>query len=100
MIISDSLDFISVNRAAELLGVSRSGFYKWFQCSVSPDNDPNLEIRVMEEIQNIVIEFPGYGYRRVTIELQNRGHSVKKKIVRKFMKEDNPLCVKRRFKLG
>lgn len=99
MIISDSLDFISVNRAAELLDVSRSGFYKWFQCSVSSDNDPNLEIRVREEIQNIVIEFPGYGYRRVTIELQNRGHSVKEKIVRKFMKEDNLLCVKRRFKL-
>ena len=99
MIISDCLDSIPVNRAAELLDVSRSGFYKWFQYSVSPDSDPNLEIRIREEIQNIVIEFPGYGYRRVTIELQNRGHSVKEKIVRKFMKEDNLLCVKRRFKL-
>lgn len=99
MMISDSLDSISVKKAAELLDVSRSGFYKWFQRSISPDNDQNLEIRIREEIQNIVIEFTGYGYRRVTIELQNRGHSVNEKIVRKFMKEDNLLCVKKRFRL-
>jgi transposase InsO family protein len=99
MIISDSLGSIPVKRATELLDVSRSGFYKWSQCSISPDSDPNLEIQIREEIQNIVIEFPGYGYRRVTIELQNRGYSVKEKIVRKFMKEDNLLCVKKRFRL-
>ena len=99
MIISDSLDSVPVNRAAELLEVSRSGFYKWFQRSIRPDSGPNLEIQIREEIQNIVIEFPGYGYRRVTIELQNRDYSVKEKIVRKFMKEDNLLCVKRRFRL-
>lgn len=99
MIISDSFDSIPVNRAAELLEVSRSGFYKWFQRSIRPDSGPNLEIQIREEIQNIVIEFPGYGYRRVTIELQNRDYSVKEKIVRKFMKEDNLLCVKRRFRL-
>jgi putative transposase len=99
MIISDSLDSISVTKATESLGVSRSGFYKWFQRSIRPDSEQNLEIRIKEEIQNIVIEFTGYGYRRVTIELQNRGHSVKEKIVRKFMKEDNLLCVKKRFRL-
>ena len=99
MIISDSLDSIAVSRAAELLDVSRSGFYKWFQRSLIVDNDQNSEIQIREQIQNIVIEFPGYGYRRVTIELQNRGYSVKEKIVRKFMKEDNLLCVKKRFKL-
>lgn len=99
MIISDCLDSVSVNRAAELLDVSRSGFYKWFQRSISPESNPDLEIRIREEVQNIVIEFSGYGYRRVTIELQNRGYSVKEKMVRKFMKEDNLLCVKKRFKL-
>lgn len=98
MVISDSLDSVSVDRAAELLSVSKSGFYKWFQRSISPDSDPNLEIRIREVIQDIVIEFPGYSYRRVTIELQNRGFSVKEKMVRKFMKEDNLLCVKKRFR--
>ncbi len=99
MVISDSLDSIAVSRAAELLDVSRSGFYKWFQRSLSPDCDQNSDIRIKEEIQNIVIEFPGYGYRRVTIELQNRSYLVKERIVRTFMKEDNLLCVKKRFRL-
>jgi len=36
MIISDSLDSVSVNRAAELLEVSSSGFYKWFLRSIRP----------------------------------------------------------------
>ena len=72
MIISDSLESISVSRAVELLNVSISGFYKWFQRLLSADSNQNLEIRIREEIQNIVIEFPVYGYRRVLIELQNK----------------------------
>ena len=32
--------------------------------------------RIYREIQDIVVEFPGYGYRRVTAELRNRGHEV------------------------
>ena len=99
MIISDSLDSIPVKRAAEFFEVSRSGFYKWFQRSIRPDDGLNIDVQIREEIQNIAIEFPGYGYRRITIELQNRSYSVKEKIVRKFMKEDNLLCVKRRFKI-
>ena len=99
MIISDSLDSVSVKKATDLLDVSRSGFYKWFHRSISPDNDQNSEIQIREELQKIVIEFPGYGYRRATIELQNRGYSVTEKMIRKFMKEDNLLCVKKRFRL-
>lgn len=99
MIISDSLDSISVKKAADLLDVSRSGFYKWFQRSISLDHDQNSDIQIREELQNIVIEFPGYGYRRATIELQNRGYSVTEKMIRTFMREDNLLCVKKRFRL-
>ncbi len=79
MIVSDCSDSISVNRGTELLGVSRSGFYKWLQRSSRLDSDYDLDIQIREVIQNIVIEFPGYGYRRVTIELQNRGYPVKDK---------------------
>ncbi len=99
MIVSDCIDSISVNRGTELLEVSRSGFYKWLQRSSRLDSDYDSDMQIRGEIQNIVIEFPGYGYRRVTIELQNRGYPVKDKKVRKFMKEDNLLCVKKRFRL-
>ncbi len=99
MVISESLDSIAVSRATELLDVSRSGFYKWFQHSLNPDCSQDINLQIREMIQNIVIEFPGYGYRRVTIELQSRDYSVKEKLVRTFMKQDNLLCVKKRFRL-
>lgn len=99
MIISENLDFISINRATELLDVSRSGYYKWMHNSHINNVDHNSNISIREEMQNIVIEFPGYGYRRVKVELRNRGYVVNQKKVRRFMKEDNLICVKKRFKL-
>ena len=62
MVISDYLDSVSVNRATELLGVSRSGYYKWQQSSHMPVSEDNsdIDIPLREEIQNIAIEFPGY----------------------------------------
>ena len=50
-------------------------------------------------MQKIVIEFPGYGYKRIKVELRNRNHVVNQKKVRSLMKEDNLICVKKRFKL-
>jgi putative transposase len=99
MIISENIGSISVYRAAELLEVSRSGYYKWVNKSQNHvfEKDPDISIR--EEMQNIVIEFTGYGYRRVKVELRNRGYIVNEKKVRRLMKEDNLICVKKRFKL-
>lgn len=100
MIISENLDCISINRAAELLDVSRYGYYKWVNKSQHYASEKNSDILIREEMQNIVIEFPGYGYRRVKVELRNRGYVVNQKKVRRFMKEDNLICVKKRFKLA
>jgi transposase InsO family protein len=100
MIISENLDCISVNRATELLDVSRYGYYKWVNKSQHHASEKNSDISIREQMQNIVIEFPGYGYRRVKVELRNRGYVVNQKKVRRFMKEDNLICVKKRFKLA
>jgi putative transposase len=99
MIISEKSDCISVNRAAELLDASRSGYYKWRDKSHDPEAEINSDVSIKEEMQKIVIEFPGYGYRRVKVELRNRNHVVNQKKVRRLMKEDNLICVKKRFKL-
>lgn len=99
MIISENLDCISINRATELLDVSRSGYYRWLQNSDCLEDEQDLDITIKDEMQKIVIEFPGYGYRRVKVELRNRGNVVNQKKVRRFMKEDNLICVKKRFKL-
>jgi transposase InsO family protein len=85
---------IPVTKAAELLGVSRSGYYRWRK--LDGDNEDNMELRNL--IQNIAIEFPAYGYRRITVELRNRGHKVNHKKVLRLMREDNLLCVKKTFK--
>lgn len=99
MIISENLDCISINRAAELLDASRSGYYKWLHNSHGSEGEKDSDIAIKDEMQKIVIEFPGYGYRRVKVELRNRGNVVNQKKVRRFMKEDNLICVKKRFKL-
>ena len=39
-----------------------------------------------------MLEFPGYGYRRVTKELYRRGWSVNHKRVLRIMREESLLC--------
>jgi len=76
MIISEKSDCISVNRAAELLDASRSGYYKWRDKSHDFEGEKNSDVFIKEEMQKIVLEFPGYGYRRVKVELRNRNHII------------------------
>ena len=84
-----------VTKATELLGVSRSSYYRWRK--KTNGNEDDMELRNL--IQKIAIEFPAYGYRRITAEIRRRGHSVNHKKVLRLMREDNLLCVKRTFKL-
>jgi transposase InsO family protein len=101
MIIHENLNSgcsVSLDQATQLLGVSRSGYIEWKK---RLDNGPILSKRDMDvrsEIQNIAIEFPGYGYRRLTAELRYRGYPVNHKRVLRLMREDNLLCIKKKFK--
>jgi len=47
-------------------------------------------------IQKIALEMPTYGRRRITAELKRRGWKVNGKRVRRIMREDNLLCLRRR----
>lgn len=76
----------------ELAGVSRAGFYR-FQWRPQW-NDPDMELR--EEIQQMALEMPAYGRRRITAELKRRGWQVNHKRVHRLMREDNLLCLRRR----
>jgi transposase InsO family protein len=51
-----------------------------------------------DEIRDIVLEFPGYGYRRITAELQHRGYPINHKRVLRLMHLDSLLCHKKKFK--
>jgi putative transposase len=83
---------IPLRRLCELGQVSRAGFYRWQQ--VAPAIEDDLELR--DEMQRIALEFPYYGWRRMKKELKDRGWVVNHKRVRRIMREDNLLCLRRR----
>ncbi len=87
---------ISISRGCSALGISRSGYNKWIRQHQTPASDTE-EMKLKNEIQAIAIDFPRYGYRRVTIELHRRGFEVNNKVVYKLMGIDNLLCMKRAF---
>jgi len=73
---------ISVNKQCKLLGISKSSLYYEPKKPFSTGK----EIKLLDAINNIYSDFPSYGYRRITKQLQNDGYNVGKKIVKKAMK--------------
>ena len=71
--------------------VSRASYYRFVG---SEAEDPDMELRNV--VQKIALSQPSYGYRRVQAELQRRGQQVNHKRVRRLMREDNLLCLRRR----
>ena len=101
MIIQENLNLnnlLSINKVAQSLNVSRRGFYKWKNCQKLENQLHIDEMKIRNEIQEIAVEFPRYGYRRMSVELRNRSFIVNRKKVLRLMREDNLLCIKKRFK--
>lgn len=82
---------IPLQRLCRLTHVSRAGYYRWLEGRPAVDHD--LDLR--DEIQRIALEFPSYGRPRITEELKRRGWEVGPKRVRRIMREDNLLCLRR-----
>ena len=90
---------ISITNACSCLDVSRSGYYGWVVRNTLPYQIDPFEKQLKDEIQQIAIEFPKYGYRRITKELQRRDFQVNNKRVLELMRKDNLLCIKKTFVL-
>jgi putative transposase len=89
-------DQINIKRCCSALSVSRSGYYVWIE--QDQISDPNShEMKIKGEIENITLDFPKYGYRRVKVELRRRGLKVNHKVVYDIMKENDLLCRNKRF---
>ena len=81
-------------RLCELFGVSRSWYYEHLTASAQDER----EIALRDEIERIILQLPGYGYRRVTHELRRQGQSINYKRVLRIMREEILLChLKKRF---
>lgn len=84
---------LSIQRLCRLLGVSRSWFYTRAQRPIARD-----ALALRDAIETITLAFPGYGYRRVTKQLQRDGWVVNHKRVLRVMREESLLChLQRRF---
>ena len=75
-----------------MTGLNRAGYYRWR----TPTPTTPLAMELHDEVQQIALQWPAYGYRRITAELQRRGFDVNHKRVLRLMREDNLLCLRRR----
>lgn len=82
----------AVNALCQMTGLSRAGYYRW---RVPPLILP-VEMELRDQMQQVALESPAYGYRRITAELQPRGFEINHKRVLRLMREDNLLCLRRR----
>jgi len=80
MIKKDHKD-LSLRQQCELLGLNRSTlYYKPVLCD---------ETALANEIHELWLEMPFYGYRRITAELSSRGYKVNHKRIQRIMGEMN-----------
>jgi len=86
---------LSLRKLCRWLGVSRSWYYlREKRKAIRAAKDKDL----CAAIEAIVLEFGGYGYRRVVKELARQVSKVNSKRVLRLMREENLLCqLKRRF---
>lgn len=77
----------------ESIQIHRAGYYR----SLHPVAVEAEEMELRGRIQAIAVEWPAYGYRRITRELRDQyGCRVNRKRVLRIMREDNLLCLRRK----
>ena len=76
----------------ELAGVSRASFYRHWE-----EREPTAaETELRGAIQRLALAHRYYGYRRIAVLLQREGLVAGAKKVRRLMREDNLLAIRRR----
>lgn len=83
---------IPTKQACEALEFSKSTYYSQRNRQEKESSDSELR----STIQNIALEFPCYGYRRVTKELERRDKPANHKKVLRVMHEENLLCKRKK----
>jgi transposase InsO family protein len=81
-----------VNALCQMTGLNRAGYYRWR----IPRAGIPVEMELRDELQQVALLSPAYGYRRITAELNRRGFQANHKRVLRLMREDNLLCLRRK----
>jgi putative transposase len=73
-----------------MFGVNRS----WYLHPCPPKSCASLEedTRLRDAIERLCLDFPGYGYRRVTAQLHRDGWRVNHKSILRVMRQESLLC--------
>ena len=71
---------LSVGTQYRLLSISRSSFY------YAPQGETAMNLDLMLLIDRQFLETPFYGVRQMTWHLQNEGHAVNQKRIRRLMR--------------
>jgi putative transposase len=79
MVDSEHAD-LSVRRQCTALGINRSNLY--YRCIQGPD-----EAELANEIHELWLSMPAYGYRKITEELQRRGCIINHKRILRMMRD-------------
>jgi transposase InsO family protein len=89
--IAPGLSALSIAARCRVLEWLRATYYRVGSAAAA---EADIELRSL--IQQIALEWPAYGYRRITAELHRRGRSVNRKHVLRLMREDNLLILRKR----
>lgn len=79
---------LSIRHLCELLQVNRAWYYARQHVLVEPFKQAE-EVALRDVIEKIILDFAGYGYRRVTHTLQRDGWKVNHKHVLRIMREES-----------
>ena len=77
---------VALKGLCELFGVSRSWYYE--KPKAKAEKRAREDVALRDAIERIILEFPGYGYRRVTQALRREGWIVNHKKVLRVMRKE------------
>lgn len=89
---SGNRDCLPIARMCNLARLDRRTYYRLKDRAEMGQG--HIELR--DHIQQVALEWPSYGYRRVTHELARQGKLANNKLVLRLMREDNLLCLRKR----
>ncbi len=82
---------LSIRHLCELLQVNRAWYYGSQHGPIEPSKRAE-EVALRDAMEQIILDFAGYGYRRVTHALQREGWKVNHKHVLRIMREESLWC--------
>lgn len=102
--IKDLSSSYSISLTCSVLNIDTSLYYNWLNHSRKTEAQKSVEDTLLrDEIEYVIKEFPKYGYRPITKELDRSGFRIKGLVVNhkrvlRIMRENNLLCeIKKSF---